>query len=338
MVNAQDVIKLAIDSRHRCGAASKYSQKDSQDALREALIELNGGSTKFNMKTMRSGQGAEIFSIVEEVIQQELNDYWTNNELVNRICEYRNLALGDQQGFYVPEDSLFAVASISEGNTRMRRQRYEGGRYFDVPTELRGIKVFEDMTRVMAGRVDFNDMIDRAIRSFAKDSYERIMLAWNSIDASVLGETYVPNVTGTYDESTLLNLIAHVEAETNQTAVIYGTKVALRNLAPSIDMAASSAKDDLYNLGYFGKFYGTDCVVMQQTHKLNSADFLLDDKTVYVMASDERPIKYITEGESMILQKEPTQNADLTYEWLYTERTGVAVVANKKFGKYTFAR
>ena len=77
--------------------------------------------------------------------------------------------------------------------------------------------------------------------------------------------------------------------------------------------------------------------MLRQTHKLNSTDMLLDDKTVYVMAANDKPIKYVTYGDGIILQKDPMQNADLTYEWLYTERTGVGMVINEVFGKYTFA-
>ena len=126
MATAQEIVTLALDSRHGRGEAAKYSRSDSQAALREGLIELNGGSAKFDARTMRSDRGQEIFAIVEEVIQKETNDYWTNNEIVNQVCEYRNAALGDELEFYVPDNSLFAVAGISEGNTGIRRQRYEG--------------------------------------------------------------------------------------------------------------------------------------------------------------------------------------------------------------------
>ena len=112
MANVQDIVKLAIDSYRGCGAAAKYSKADTQASLLEALRELNGGSTKFDARTMRSDKGNEIFAIVEEVIEVALNDYWTNNEQVNRLVEYRNIALGDEQEFYVKNDELLAVATI----------------------------------------------------------------------------------------------------------------------------------------------------------------------------------------------------------------------------------
>lgn len=342
MAHVTDMVKLALDARHGRGEASKYSMNDTQSALREGLIEMNGGSTKLNPRALRSGAAAEMYAVVEQVIQKDMHDYWTNNEVVNRVCDYRNLSLGDEQSFWIPDNSLFAVATISEGNTNIRRQRYEGGRQFSIPTELRGIKIYEEMIRVMSGRVDFNDMIDMAQKSLIKDTYERIMTAWNSIDSNVLGDEYaLPNsitpAVGTYSESKLLDIIAEVEAENNERAVIYGTKKALRTIAPSVALSSEFGKQEMNAVGYVGKFYGTDVVELKQTHKLNSTQMLLDDKTVYVMSSNDKPIKYVTEGEGFILPKEPTSNADLTYEWLYTERTGIGVVVNDKFGKYTFA-
>lgn len=341
MASVNEIVKLALDARHGRGDAAKYSKADTQSALREAIIDLNGGSTKFDIKTMRSDAGAQIYAIVEQVIEKELNDYWTNNDIINRICEYRNLKLGDEQSFYLPDNSLFAVATISDGNTNIRRQRFEGGREVTVPTELRGIKLYEEFSRVASGRVDFNEMIDYALASMAKDAYERVMNAWNNIDYSVLGDTYaLPNsttVVGAYQEDKLLDIIANVEAETNQTAVVYGSKKALRTIASSIAKDSEAGKNEMNNLGYIGKFYGTDVVALRQAHKGNSTDMILNDKTVYVMASNDKPIKYVTEGEGLILSKDPLTNADLTYEWLYTERTGVGVAVNEVFGKYTFA-
>ena len=340
MANAQDFVKLAVDAHRGIGDAAKYSKSEVQGALRDFLVE-QFGSTKLDARALRNCD-PKTFALVEEVIQKELNDYWTNNEIVNRIVEYRNLALGDEQEFYVQEDELLAVASIAEGSTHIRRQRIEGGRTFTIPTEVRGIKVYEELIRVMSGRVDFNHLIDVAVASSAKDAYERQMKAWDALDATskdssgnlILGSTYYK--TGSYNEATLLDLIAEVEAETNQTATIYGTKKALRTIAYGIDKTSGDMRNEINNQGYLGRFFGTDCVALRQTHKADGT-MLLNDSALLVVASGEKPIKYVTEGDGFILQKDPTSNADLTYEWLYTERNGVGLVVNEKFGKYVMA-
>lgn len=335
--NAQEFVKLALDSRHGVGEAVKYSKNDVQSVLREQLIELNGGSTKFDRKAMRGERGAQIYALIEEVIQREENRYWENNEVVNRIVDYRNMALGDEQQFYVPDKSFFAVADISEGNTALRRQRLEGGTYFTVPTTLHGIKLYEEANRVLAGRIDFNDMIDRALVSLNKANYERVMKAWQSIGADTLGSVYAPSVAGNYSESVLLDIIAHVEAETGTVPTLFGTKKALRAIAPSIVTTSEAGKTELNNMGYMGKFYGCDVVALTQAHKANSTDFVLNDKTIFIMGSSDKPIKYVTEGDAMIEERSGFDNADLTYEWLYMERTGIGIVVNQAFGKYQFA-
>ena len=123
MANAQDFVKLAVDAHRGIGDAAKYSKSEVQGALRDFLVE-QFGSTKLDARALRNCD-PKTFALVEEVIQKELNDYWTNNEIVNRIVEYRNLALGDEQEFYVQEDELLAVASIAEGSTHIRRQRFD---------------------------------------------------------------------------------------------------------------------------------------------------------------------------------------------------------------------
>ena len=74
--------------------------------------------------------------------------------------------------------------------------------------------------------------------------------------------TYFP-AAGAYDEEELLDLISHVEAAANgKPASIIGTKKAVRNLAPIY--SGTDSERDIYNLGYYGKFYGTPVVVAPQ--------------------------------------------------------------------------
>lgn len=342
MADTKDFVKLACDAHRGIGEASKYSKTDMQAFLREQLLDLLGGSTKFDAKTMRrNGNAAKVYTLVEEVIQNELHDYWSNNEMVNRIVDYRNIALGDEQAFYIQDDELLSVATISEGNTNIRRQRLDGGRFCTIETEVQAIKIYEEMLRVLTGRVDFNHLIDVAVRSVAKNAYSRQMKAWNALNATtkdasgqlILGNTYFK--TGSYTEDTLLDLIANVEADTNETAVIYGTKKALRTIGKALTQPSSAMRDEMNTMGYLGHFYGTECLELKQTHD-EAGNMLLDDTTLYVVASSDKPIKYITEGSGMIDEKSPTDTADMTYEWFYYERNGVGIVVNKKFGKYKF--
>ena len=102
---------------------------------------------------------------------------------------------------------------------------------------------------------------------------------------------------------------------------------------------SDKAKDDLYEVGYYGKFNGTPIVVMKQTHAYGTDNFLLDDDKIYVIATDEKPIKYVTEGESVLLLGDPMSNADMTQEFMYGERYGLGFILSDKgkFGIYEVA-
>lgn len=150
--------------------------------------------------------------------------------------------------------------------------------------------------------------------------------------------TYFPTA-GAYDEDELLDLIAHVEAAANgRTATIIGTKKAVRNLAPSIQ--GNDSESDIYNLGYYGKFYGTPVMVTPQRHKIGSTEFTLDDNILTIIAGDDKPIKCVYEGNPIVLMGDPMTTGDLTQEYLYGEKYGMGIVlagGNAGIGRYEIA-
>ena len=63
MADIKDIVKIGIDGYK--GTVEKYSVKQSQDTLRQALIEANNGSTVLDYKAIRDGKCVSLFSIVE---------------------------------------------------------------------------------------------------------------------------------------------------------------------------------------------------------------------------------------------------------------------------------
>nr|DAH18419.1 MAG TPA: capsid protein [Caudoviricetes sp.] len=140
----------------------------------------------------------------------------------------------------------------------------------------------------MSGRVDFNHFINKVAESVRQQLLNEIYTLWSGATAEQMGGvTYFPNA-GAYDEDELLDLISHVEAAAGgKTATIVGTKKAIRNLKSAI--VSDNAKNDLYNMGYYGKFYGTPAVVVPQRHKIGSSEFVMDDDVLTIIAGDDKP-------------------------------------------------
>lgn len=337
MTDFDEIVQVAVDNYH--GAVQKYSAAQSNELLHEALVEANGGSTVLDYRKIRDGKCNGLFALIEEVLSRTVVEGLQGDEFFNNLVDFRNLAEGDKNIFQVEDSNLFYVAEAADGTQGIRRQRLGGMSEVSISTSLRVVKIYEEMNRILAGRVDFNTMINKVSESFKKQLLDEIYAIWASATAADLGGvTYFPTA-GSYDEEALLDLIAHVEAAANgQTVTILGTKKALRHLAPSIQGADS--KSDLYNMGYYGKFYGSPVAVTPQRHKLNSTEFIMPDDTLTIIASRDKPIKCVYEGNPILVSGNPLDKADFTQEYLYGEKYGLGIVlagGNSGIGRYVMA-
>lgn len=329
-----DIVKLAVDGYH--GSVEKYSVPQSQDALRNALIEANGGSTKLDYKKIRDGECKGLFTLVEEILRQTVVEGLQGDEFFNAMVDFRNLAEGDQNLFLVEDRNLFVVAEAADGTQGIRRQRLGGVNETSIPTSLKVVRIYEELNRVLSGRVDFNEMINKVAESFRQKLLNDIYGLWAGATAADLGGVAYFPAAGSYDEDDLLDVIAHVEAAAGgKTATIIGTKKALRNLKESIQ--SDGAKEELHGMGYYGTFYGTPCVAIPQRHQVGSTDFVMDDDVITIIAGDDKPIKVVYEGESIMLMGDPMTNADFTQEYFYGEKYGLGIVlagGNAGIGRY----
>lgn len=325
-------VKLAVDT-YKGAISGNYSQGESLDTLHKALVEMNGGSTKLNYKNIRDGKCQGMFAIIETVIQQTSENDLSSNEFFMNLVDYKNIALGDQNSFYIPDDSLFFVAEHARGTQAIRRQRLSGGTNITIKTTPKSVKIYEELDRVLSNRIDFNEFIDRVNKSMTKKKLDDIYSVWASIKKTS-GSTYFP-VAGSYSENALIEMIDHVEAATGKDAKIVGTRAAIRKLTNTVQ--STLAENDLYNIGYYGKFAGTPVICLKQIHKTNSDEFLLNDNEIYVIAGDDKPIKFVTEGDATIIVGNPLDNADLSQEYLYGENYGVGLAMADKFGIYTMS-
>lgn len=337
MAEIKEIVKLAVDAYK--GNVKKYSTEQSQDVLRQALIDANNGSTKLDYKAIRDGKCQGLFSLVEEILSNTVVEGLQGDEYFNALVDFRNLAEGDQNIFVVEDNTLFVVADAADGTQGIRRQRLGGVSETSIPTSLKVVRIYEELNRVLSGRIDFNDFINKVAESFRQRLLNDVYGLWSNATAAQLGGvTYFPTA-GAYDEDELLDLISHVEAAAGgKPATIVGTKKAIRNLKGSIQ--SDSAKEDLYNLGYYGKFYGTPVVVTPQRHQVGSTNFVLDDDVITIIAGDDKPIKVVYEGNPIVLMGDPTTNGDFTQEYFYGEKYGMGIVlagGNAGIGRYEIA-
>lgn len=337
MDKMNDIVKLAVDTYK--GTVQTYSKEQANDALHEALIEANGGNTKLNYRNIRDGKCVGLFALVEEILKRTTSDGLQEDMFFTSMVDYRDTEEGDQNLFVVKDSTLFTVSDTADGTQGVRRQRIGGEKEVVIPTTMKTVRIYEELNRVLSGRVDFNDLIKLVADSFKQRLLQDIYNIWSGVTADQLGGTvYYPGygAAGSFSENTMLDLISHVEAAAGgKTPIILGTKKAVRRLQGSI--MSDDAKNDLYHNGVYGSFYGTPVIVTPQRHAAGTTNFVLDDNVLTVVAGDVKPIKVVREGNPLVIMGDPLTNADLTQEYLYGEKYGTGIVldgGNGGIGRY----
>lgn len=337
MDDMNNIVKLAVDAYK--GSVEKYSVKQSQDTLRQALIEANNGKTFLDYRDIRDNKCPGLFTLIEQILDSTVVEGLQGNEFFMNLVDYRNVAEGDSPVFVVDDNNLFVVSDVANGTQGIRRQRLSGTTETTIPTRMKMVRIYEEMNRVLSGRVDFNTMINKVSKSFQQKLLEDIYALWSGATAAQMGGTTYFPAAGAYDEDALLDLVSHVEAAAGgKTATIIGTKKGLRSIKDSIQ--SDGYKDDLYNMGYAGKFYGTPVVAVPQLHKVGTTEFVMNDNVLTIIAGDDKPLKVVYEGDPIVLMKDAVENEDLTQEYLYGAKYGCGIVLagnNAGIGRYEIA-
>lgn len=325
-----EIVKLMIDAYK--GTTGNFSAEEAQEGLRKALVEVVG-SDKLDYKAMRKN-GPQVFALVEEALDRIIPDLV--EQQFDVFAETKSYQFGDKPVFTNDDEALFNVAVISEGNNNLRRQRlYTGRSSFTVDTQWKGVKIYEDLYRFMTGRIDWPATVNKIAESYAQhirlDVYNTFIGTYATINAPY-------KATGAVTVDNLSTLIANVEAATNRTAVIVGTKVALGKVPVSYNQS-QKAMDTFNQLGYFGSFQGTDMVVLRQGYQINSTNWALDDKKLLILPTGGvKPVKILLEGEAIVKETaDAMANADMNMEYTFLKKAGVAVIQTAKYGIFDMA-
>lgn len=336
MNNRDKIVELATGMITGTCPEEFSDTRTNSKALRDMFIEANGGSNKLSYKNFY--KGSACFDIIQEIIPIIVHEGFTGNEFWTNLVEYRNIALGDDLEFITEDKTDFIVSDLSYGTAGIRRQRLGKSESYTIQTRLKGIKIYDEFKRFLAGRVDFDKFVQKVAKAMLDRLNEDIYNAFVGVTASTRGLSSKYVITGTNDEEEVLELAEHVSAANDGAkVVILGTKKALSLSSANL---SDQAKTDLYNLGYYGNFFGHECVFMPQRHKAGTDEFMFDDKKLYIIpVGMDKPIKVVNMGVGYIFDEtvgNPT-TGDFTNNYTYAQDYGVGLAFNAKMGFYTQA-
>ena len=205
-------------------------------------------------------------------------------------------------------------------------------------------KIYTEYELFMAGKVDWAGFIQKIYEAFDKKVNDMVYTSLMEAGSKVLPTdqfTKTGELSSTTKDS-LIELIEDVQAATGDEVVIMGTKAALSklNAVTDVNWISNGMKEERHTTGKLGIWEGTRLVEIPQRFAPNDTTTkLVDNKKLLIMpVADNRFIKIYNEGESQIREvNDSATNMDMTIEYEYQMKMGVATIIGKKFGMWTMA-
>jgi hypothetical protein len=320
------LVQMAIDLYD--GKITNYSKEDANEAFRKELLALCGVDGKFDYNAFRKNQW-DVFAIVSKAIDIIVPKVLDGQ--FDPFVEVQNTAWGDQLMFDVPDTSLFKVAKTVAGTKNLRSQSIDGGS-LTLATDFYGVKIREELYRFLSGKVDWTDMINRVAKSFGlklkTDIYNTISSAYGN-----LGATY--GVSGSFDKTKFITLASHVEAASGMKVACFGTKIGLSKVVPDASTLSDAAKQQIINTGYLGNYMNVPLIELEQVHTAGTDNFAISDADLlFLPAGEVKIVKVGFEGDAIIDEVGGTTNADLSKEYVFLKKYGIALLPATKWGMY----
>lgn len=325
-----ELVKLGV-GLYKGITTEKFSKHDANEAIRNGFVKILG-TDKPDYRAFRRHK-AEIFEIIEDVLEQTITNGMVATDFFNQFVEYKDLNFGDANEFYVEDNTMLTVARHAGNHWDIRRQKLNEGDTFSIPVESYVVGIYGDFLRFLSGRLDWVALVNKIEKAFIHDLNSRIHAAFmGSIN-------YLPTEfkqTGTYDEDKLLTIAEHVQAANQgSNIIIAGTRTALSKALKDSSLMSDAMKDDLNKNGYIADWNGYSAMAIPQSHKPNTFDFEIENDKLLILPADVKPVKVVREGVPIIRENsDGTVNKDMSVEYDVIARYGVAVVFNVLYGMY----
>lgn len=342
--------KLMLDS-----ATGNFEEgitaKEASDKIVSKFKQIIGcdeKSTKSEIrKAIRKNQQV-LFDLIEEVVPNLLQSGWQDNPFFNEFVETRNIDIGDQNVFYTEDETILSVSKVSGNHWDLDRVKLGKGTTFSVTTSWYGIAVYEEYERLLTGASDFARFVTKlyeAVDRFVNESiYQAFVSAAEQLPggAGGAGQWVKTGALNSTTKDAFMTLIEDVQMATGMDVVIMGTKSALSKLEgmQDINWVSNDMKVERNTTGRIGYFEGVRLVELKQGFRLNdTTNRLINDKQLFIMPTgNNKFVKLVNEGQPEMRQvQDNTTNLDMTYDYRYMFKMGVAVMIGLLFGVWNIA-
>lgn len=330
----QQLINLMVDDRKNKPLTVFSTKEARKEAINAQFFEILGTTTPNEMDLDDHKRG--LFAIIQEVAKQTiaLGDGTEASLFYSKFVTEESIGLGDTKEIEIENDSYLTVGRISGNNWNLKRERVDKGAVITVKTDAFYVGCYEYMKRIITGRANFSDLLDKVTISIRKHKDDFIA---NKFGEAISGIPTPYKYKGAYNDTEILKVISRVKAANKGTRVtLVGTVEALSKLQMISNIGASdSMLDEINQSGFLGKWKGHDCLALPTVYKADSEDFVFDPNVIYVLPSDSKLIRVINRGEPIVKETAMAwqENMDMSVDYYVIWQMGAVVLFNKLVGR-----
>lgn len=303
----------------------QFNNVDGSQAVRNAIIEALGGT--YSVRSWHENKYA-VYEIISETIDAIVPKLLTDQ--FDGIADVRNMQLGDTNKFDVDDPMAIRVGRVAAGNNDIRRQTITN-KSFTISTEWFGAAVYTEFDKFMQGDIDWPALVNKIEEAFKNKIQEMIYEALTQSYTS-LGTN--DKIDGQCTLDKLVNLTERIQTKSGKPVAVYGTRAALSKIAEmaGVEYYSGNMKDEFNQAGYLRVVRGMTLIEIPQAFKVNSDEFVLDDKKVLVLPQGEKIIGVVMEGEARTIEPEPTSRTDFQLGFETLKKIGVGVLQMRVYG------
>lgn len=324
-------------------------QKSASAKIREAIFCVMGiDPSKFEdgnvpMKTIRRAykkNKIEVFEVIEDVVEDKLTSGWKDSEWFQRFVDMRNLALGDKNQFWADKKVYLTVNRMSGNHHDVSIQRLGEGESYSVNVTTYVASVGTDIELFLAGRRDWNELIDAVYYAFDKKVKDSVYAEVINVGAklpsnSQFHKTSPLNSTTKETFDTLIDDVS--TANDSSPVIIMGTRTAISKVAnlTDIDWVSSEMKNEKNRTGRIGYYEGHTLMEIPQRFAPGDTTTKLVDpnKVLIIPETMDKFVKFVDVGDGEILEvTERGDRVDDTMIFEYQRTMGVSAIIGQYFG------
>lgn len=132
--------RLCVDTANN--RVQAYTASDANIALRNKFREVMHLDENFTRKDYQRAMRRyhnDVFELIEDTLEILMGTGWGENPFFRQFVEERNIGTGDENIFFVEDNTMLTVSKFAGNHHDLIRQKLGSGESFTVPTYWYGV-------------------------------------------------------------------------------------------------------------------------------------------------------------------------------------------------------